>query len=539
MRIGFDRPGVGYFRFLEAVEIAQHIAQVVVGESAGGAPRGPGPPGLVGGFRPRRLHHGPVRRPLRRDVGALRADLGAAHDHRAPRLPGDERVRRAVSRPLRRGRGARLLPAARGLPQHDGRDRPGPVAALAPGACRSARALGARARVLRPGRWSPVPEQARARVPRPSGRVPGPLRAAQRQVGPHRGELDRGPDPRDQQHPRLPLAPGLRRPRRARPPRRRGSRSGDRRGARASGRLSGDGRRAVRGHAHRRPDRPGHLRGSQLLDRHGGQLPPAPGDRRGRPAPGRRGHSPHPRRGVSPHPRRGAREPGGRPLARPARAGGRPRGGPRAPARPDAAARGRDAAARPAARGPVLAGDGQVLRRAAAARGEPRRAAGNAGSAGRRAAPRGRARRCPRPAAPAGRHAGRRDDRAALDAALRDRGGGRDRYGRRAQPLRRGGARVRDPGGRRASAWRPQRSPTARWSRSTATPASSAWSRGSRAGHSGIPEHGALGPRRARRAAGGGARHAAAPAELDDDRGRPAPTSRTTSAWACTRSAGR
>ena len=124
---------------------------------AGGAPRGQGPPGLVGGFRPRRLHHGPVRRPLRRDVGALRAAVGAAHDHRAPRVPGDERVRRALSRPLRRGRGARLLPAARGLPQHDGRDRPGPVAALAPGACRSARALGARARVLRPGRSESCP----------------------------------------------------------------------------------------------------------------------------------------------------------------------------------------------------------------------------------------------------------------------------------------------------------------------------------------------------------------------------------------------
>ena len=93
---------------------------------------------------------------------------------------------------------------------------------------------------------------------------------------------------------------------------------------------------------------------------------------------------------------------------------------------------------------------GEVLRRAAGGRRGRRRDHGQAGLRGH--GPRHGAHhqldRRGRPAA-AGRHPRRRDDRAAVDAAVRDRRRRRDRHGRRAQPLRRRRARVRDPGRRR------------------------------------------------------------------------------------------
>ena len=76
---------------------------------------------------------------LERDVGAPAARLGAALRDRAARLPRDQRVRRALPRPVPRRRPAGLLPAARGPAEHDRRGRPGAVGAQPPRDRRAAR----------------------------------------------------------------------------------------------------------------------------------------------------------------------------------------------------------------------------------------------------------------------------------------------------------------------------------------------------------------------------------------------------------------
>ena len=151
------------------------------------------------------------------------------------------------------------------------------------------------------------------------------------------------------------------------------------------------------------------------------------------------------------------------------REAGRARGG-------HAAADARHAARRPAAGQPAAAHGDEVLRAGRRRRPSPASSPARPGSAGRVDGRRARHRaRWPTPTRLApGRGPRRRDDRAAVDAALRDRGRGRDRHRRDPQPLRGRRARVRDPRGRRRRATPRRSSPTATSSRSTATRARSA-----------------------------------------------------------------
>ena len=127
------------------------------------------------------------------------------------------------------------------------------------------------------------------------------------------------------------------------------------------------------------------------------------------------------------------------------------------------------AASGPAAGRSGLAGRDQDVRRAARASLRARTSStgwpGSPGIATRARAARALARG--RRGARARRDPRRADDGAAVDAAVRARGSDRDRCRRHPQPLRRGRARVLDPGGRRGEAAPRRCSETASWSRST------------------------------------------------------------------------
>ena len=131
----------------------------------------------------------------------LQPRVGAALRDRPARLPGDQRVRRALPRPLPRQRPAGLLQAARGPAEHDRRGRPGAVAAQPPragdptrsAACSRTPRPSERAGRARGERGGPGVPRRPARVPRPLRAPRGQVDASPRRAGPRTRRRHRDP----------------------------------------------------------------------------------------------------------------------------------------------------------------------------------------------------------------------------------------------------------------------------------------------------------------------------------------------------------